>query len=376
MRLSFVGDLMCSKEHLADARTKQSFDFDNTFANFDKQTFASDYLVGNLESPIASKSAGLVDHKWSFNAPIEFAEALQRAGFDLVSLANNHCLDRGIAGAQATVKHLDQIKLAHTGINLTNQTPQFLIQELDEMQVGFLSYAYGTNKQVNGHRLVGRWRQLVNLFQHQEATPRRWQLIQRLLFKIRRQVFWLRSPLRLRQMLIQVKRCRQAGAEFVVMCLHIGGQYNAEPEAYTRWVIDYLKRTGVDVVVACHEHVVHAVELDKQQLVAFSLGNFLYHPQSESLPRWAVEQLKAQYSIMLHLDLTRQSDGVKLQQASFSIFKNQLIAGRPQVVPIAYLAEHPELIAREQLQDDVQYIVNKVRSCQSQTVEIATEYPI
>lgn len=377
MRLSLVGDIMCSKEHLASARVGSGFDFDSTFKNFDKQALGIDYLVGNLESPVAGAEAGLVDHKWSFNAPVEFAEALKRAGFDLVSLANNHCLDRGLAGARTTVDNLDRIGLAHTGINLTQTSPKFVIKELQGIRVGFLSYTYGTNRQVNKHTLRAKDRHLVNLFHYQELTLRRWQLVQRVFYKIRHKIFALSSPLRLRAMLKEVKCCRQAGAEFVVICLHIGGQYNAAPETYTTWVVNKLSEAGADAVVACHEHVVHGIKLKDQQIQAMSLGNFLYHPQSESLPAWAVDQLRAHYSIMLHLDLIKHNEQVKLTQASFTVFKNCLINNQPQVVTVSDLAKSTELTSPDQLQSDMQYIVNKALSRAMETpVAIAKEYRI
>ncbi|MDO4870521.1 MAG: CapA family protein [Candidatus Saccharibacteria bacterium] len=167
IRISFVGDLMCSKEHINSIK-KADATFDTIFSFANDKLTESDFLVGNLESPVAGKDAGITDHKWSFNSPIEFVQAIKKAGFNLVSLANNHCLDRGTDGVRATVQALNDIKLDNLGINLSQQSPKFKIYNIKDIKVGFLSYTYGTNYQVNQVKLNKNNKNLVNIFNHQE----------------------------------------------------------------------------------------------------------------------------------------------------------------------------------------------------------------
>src|SRR2546427_8593188 len=81
---------------------------------------AADVLFGNLESPIAplghpfEKTGSFV-----FSTPPIAADALVRAGFDVVSNANNHAWDVGLTGVFETLKQLDRVGLAHAGTGRT-----------------------------------------------------------------------------------------------------------------------------------------------------------------------------------------------------------------------------------------------------------------
>ncbi|MDO4870520.1 MAG: CapA family protein [Candidatus Saccharibacteria bacterium] len=177
------------------------------------------------------------------------------------------------------------------------------------------------------------------------------------------------------KMLNEVKKCRRAGAQIIAMNLHVGGQYNIMPETYTKWVANKLVRAGADIVAACHEHVIHPIVTYKNNSIcAMSLGNFIYHSDSESLPIKAVRNLKAEYSIMLNVDIDKINNKVKIQKVSFSIFKNHIVDGLARVIPIEEI-ERIKLIKSTQLQKDVNYIVKKVTGLDAE-FKISKEYII
>ena len=82
---------------------------------------AADILFGNLESPIAPPG-----HSYErtgspvFSAPPVAADALVRAGFDVVSTANNHAWDAGLTGVFETVTQLDRVGSPWSG---TGESP-------------------------------------------------------------------------------------------------------------------------------------------------------------------------------------------------------------------------------------------------------------
>src|SRR5207247_7867294 len=90
------------------------------FATIADTLRAADVLFGNLESPIAplghafEKTGSFV-----FSTPPIAADALVRAGFDVVSNANNHAWDVGLTGVFETLKQLDRVVLAHAGTGRT-----------------------------------------------------------------------------------------------------------------------------------------------------------------------------------------------------------------------------------------------------------------
>jgi hypothetical protein len=84
---------------------------------------SADLAIGNLEGVLAAHdepgTRPKCDHKvprcFAFRMPPEFGRWLAAAGFDVVSLANNHIMDFGEAARDATRRHLDALGIAHTG---------------------------------------------------------------------------------------------------------------------------------------------------------------------------------------------------------------------------------------------------------------------
>ena len=96
MKITFVGDIMIEPPVLKGARQKDgSYNFDEVFAYARSLLGEADILVGNLETPLAGEEALYTQHYYAFNAPDAYADAVKKAGFHMVSTANNHTFDRG-----------------------------------------------------------------------------------------------------------------------------------------------------------------------------------------------------------------------------------------------------------------------------------------
>src|SRR5207244_11620493 len=76
---------------------------------------AADITFGNLESPIAAESSAAPDSAAVFTAPPAAAVALARAGFDIVSTANNHAWDGGPAAVEETMRQLTRAGVMFVG---------------------------------------------------------------------------------------------------------------------------------------------------------------------------------------------------------------------------------------------------------------------
>ena len=74
IKISFLGDIMCEPLLLKAAKIHNTYDFSRVFLNVKGLLADSDYVVGNLETPLAGEEAGLVNELFSFNAPDEFAQ--------------------------------------------------------------------------------------------------------------------------------------------------------------------------------------------------------------------------------------------------------------------------------------------------------------
>ena len=98
-KITFLGDIMCEKPFLK-AAIKRNNDFYSTFARLQEMLSESDFVAGNLETPIAGKELGYTKDLYAFNTPSEFLDGLKKLKIDLYLTANNHCLDRGVKGLE------------------------------------------------------------------------------------------------------------------------------------------------------------------------------------------------------------------------------------------------------------------------------------
>lgn len=79
-------------------RADGSYNFDGVFQKVRPMLGEADYVVSNLEAPMAGEEAKYTDCFYVFNTPDAYAEAIKNAGIDLISTVNNHTLDRGADG--------------------------------------------------------------------------------------------------------------------------------------------------------------------------------------------------------------------------------------------------------------------------------------
>ena len=80
MRVTFLGDIMCEPPVLAGAKQPDgSYNFDYVFSRCQSLFAEADYLVGNLETPLAGEEAGYSATYLAFNAPDAYADAIKKA---------------------------------------------------------------------------------------------------------------------------------------------------------------------------------------------------------------------------------------------------------------------------------------------------------
>lgn len=341
VRLTFVGDVMCEADQIiAHKVSDNDYNFNLVFNSFEDYFASSDYVVANLETPIAGEECGYSKEKWSFNSPIQFAEALKRSGVDLVSTANNHCLDRGIKGLKNTIKALDKCNLKHIGTYADKKQKKCFIEDIKGFKIAFLSYTYGTNAFSNNNYLGKDEKYMVNLFQEQELsnpfTRKCYNNPSKLYSKIYRKLGKIFYPKQFkkpvyerkesnwrckRELIKEIRECQKNGADYIIMCMHAGGQYNGEPTEYTKQICDFLVKHGVNAVIGNHEHVVHKCDISRLSegiIKTYSLGNFLGKAGVNKEPY----DKMAEYSIVFNIYLSKNEDSILLDTCTFSIAKS------------------------------------------------------
>ncbi|HEY3487424.1 MAG TPA: CapA family protein, partial [Gammaproteobacteria bacterium] len=116
--LTAVGDMMLggSSQPILEQRG-----YDYPFMPTRHILESADLTIGNLETPLTNQGAPITEKQFLFrNPPEKVAPALQRAGFDIVSLANNHTLDYGADGLLDTLTALRQYEIRYHGAGMTS----------------------------------------------------------------------------------------------------------------------------------------------------------------------------------------------------------------------------------------------------------------
>ena len=102
-KLMFTGDITCFEKQFEQAQNGEDYDFSYEFDAVRPIFEQSDLTVGNLETMIVPYAPYrtekyVAEQNFHCNAPLEFLDAVYKAGIDVVTNANNHDLDTGAVG--------------------------------------------------------------------------------------------------------------------------------------------------------------------------------------------------------------------------------------------------------------------------------------
>ena len=285
--LTFVGDAMQHGPQIRTAqRTDGSYDYSPCFSLIANDIADADFALVNLECPLGGKPYSGYP---CFSAPDEFANHLQRVGFDFVATANNHC--RRDAGLKRTIQYLDRIKMPHAGTYIDANAREALcphIVDIDGVKMAVLCYTYGTN----GIRAQGK---VVVDYINRE------------------------------KMAADIARARDAEADLICVVLHWGTEYQLLPEKSQTDLADFLVNQGVDLIIGSHPHVVQPMEIrvnpktGKRSLIVYSLGNFISNQNGADSRGGALVKVRISYSIF---------GKTSLKDASYRLFFCQKPKGK------------------------------------------------
>jgi poly-gamma-glutamate capsule biosynthesis protein CapA/YwtB (metallophosphatase superfamily) len=244
--LALVGDLLPAARVLELMKMNG---YDYPFREAKVVLEAADIAAGNLETPITTRGTPAEDKQYVFRGTPEAIPALKEAGFDYLSLANNHTLDYGWEGLSDTMDYLDDADLQHAGSGNDDReafTPAYL--ESHGMTVAFVSVT----------RVVPEvsWKADRNHAGVAEAyTPNRAEAA--------------------------IKEAKQ-NADIVVVMVHWGVEKKDTPVATQTDLGHRFIDAGADLVIGSHPHVLQGFEAYKGKWIAYSLGNFVFSTTASS----------------------------------------------------------------------------------------------
>lgn len=248
-----VGDVMLGR---GVAKAIEAYGPDHPFAEV-RGLLAGQLALGNLESPLSDRAEPLRPGPYRLPAPTHVADALARAGFAALSLANNHALDLGPAGLVESVSVLRAAGLRIIGVGA------------DEGSAGkavFVEVGGGAEiMEAEGLRVALL---AFNDIHDPEDGPTEGEGWGRA---------WLNA-----QALDSVRQAR-AAADVVVVMPHWGQEYAAWPNARQRAWAQALVDAGADLILGTHPHVLQPTAIlraeepsGRSAFVAYSLGNFVF----------------------------------------------------------------------------------------------------
>jgi poly-gamma-glutamate synthesis protein (capsule biosynthesis protein) len=203
----------------------------------------ADIAFANLETPVAPRT-GAPGRPFQFNAPDDLPGALKASGFTVLSTANNHAYDQGVAGVLETLDRLRAAQLVAVGSGATRaEAEQPRVVQVNGLRVAFLGFT-----------------DLFNIHLNRRASEP-----------------WV-CPLDPAGAAAAVRAARGM-ADAVVVSLHWGTEYSHQPQARQRAIAAQLAEAGADVILGSHPHVLQPVEVldtgGRRTLVVYSMGNFI-----------------------------------------------------------------------------------------------------
>lgn len=398
MKITVIGDIMIEPPVLAGAKRKDgSYNFDEVFARAKTLFSEADLLIGNLETPMAGEEALYTQHYYAFNAPDAYADAVKKAGFDMVSTANNHTFDRGYAGADRTLRILDEKGIAHHGSCLPGtEPPEAAYLKKDGLTLAVIAYTYGTNYGGSGGKYLaeGERAGTVNLLRPQSETVYqpgvfRKDWVDKLFPKMRgekrgdiKKFFGMpanfpRADDRLDKKTMapyiarfqaDIRKAKEK-ADLVICYPHVGGQFNPHPGAISEYVVDKALAAGADAVLASHSHMLQKAVLRHGIPCAYCLGNYNMDPLSSLM----LHEYLPNYGIAMHLYVENK----KIVKTTFSILKmTRKKGGQINTWPVDELYETLDEKGKAQLEEDVAKIYKVVNECEPEGPVIAREYTL
>lgn len=248
-----AGDIMLDRTMLLLAQKHNDFGY--SFRMISSTMRQADLRVANLEGPITTNksiSNGEGGARFSFTFSPKVTSTLKE-NFDVVSLANNHTTNFGFEGLEQTKKFLDEAGIEWFG-DPNNRAGQKLsvIVEKNGFKIGFVGY----------HQLV---------------------------------------EIGFEQVIAEVEKIRPE-VDIIIAYPHWGVEYvTTTPSLLQEKEAHALVDAGVDIVIGAHPHVIQPVEIYKDKIIFYSLGNFVFDQYFS---------LQTMQGLLLSLELEKDTENI------------------------------------------------------------------
>jgi poly-gamma-glutamate synthesis protein (capsule biosynthesis protein) len=291
--VSAVGDIMLAGRWAPILKKKG---YDHPFGGVAAALAESDVNLANLESPIASGGKEFTSKRFRFRAEPEVAKAIRKAGFNLVTLANNHSMDYGSGALAETMANLEAAGIAWIGAGEDlAKARRMALFTVKGKKIAFLGYSLTQPVEF----FAGRQRPgTAPGYEHIFAPD--------------------------------IARARQE-ADYVIVSFHWGKEGHNTPLPVQRSIAHKAIDAGADVIIGHHPHVLQGIERYGKGIIFYSLGNFTFASRGTATGQSAI--------IRLRLDDTRREAEILPLDVLYRRvgFQPRLLSGKPAASVIEQL---------------------------------------
>lgn len=279
----FAGDIMLHMPQINSAKVSLGYDFTPPFQYVKPYVEKADFAIANIETSFSDKDKPFSGFPL-FNSPVEILDAIKLTGFDLLSTANNHVLDQGKDGIIKMIDEIDKRELLYVGTSKDIYTP-YRIVDVEGIKIGIMTYAFYLNG-LNSRLTDDERGRMINVFEEKRAIK-------------------------------DIENAKADGAEFIILFLHWGNEYQTTASDYQRQTAKTLAENGADIIIGSHPHVIQDSETidvgNKKVNVFYSLGNFYSNQRKETMGNSLTED-----GAMLNLHIVKDnlSNEVKLERVT------------------------------------------------------------
>ncbi|ABB33734.1 Capsule synthesis protein, CapA [Geobacter metallireducens RCH3] len=262
--ITCVGDIMLAG---SATPTLSRSGYDYPFAKTAQELRRGDIAMGNLEAPLTERGTEYRDKTYRFRTNPIAAAALKRAGFSVLTLANNHMMDYGNEGLQDTLATLSRHGIAHTGAGASlAEARREAVVSVRGKRIAFLAYSLTFPSEFY-------------------AGPNRPGTAPGYAPHVREDI-----------------RRAKAEADYVVVSFHWGAERAEFPKQYQTETARLAIDAGADAIIGHHPHVLQGIEFYRGKPILYSLGNFAFGSRSTAADR----------SVMARLTLSDEETSVEL----------------------------------------------------------------
>jgi len=251
------------------------YDFNYMFTEMKPFLENYDLKYCNQETIIGGKNLG-ISHYPRFNSPDEIGDALMNLGFNMVSLANNHTLDKGEEGILYSVDYWKNKNIVFSGQSSSyEERNDIKVYEKNGIKYAFLAYTDTTN----GLEVPYGKDYLVHVYSDERAKS-------------------------------DIESIKEK-VDVIIVSMHWGEEYTHTPTYVQKREAQYLSSLGVDLIIGSHPHVIMPVDHIGDTLVIYSLGNFV----SGQAPLGLAKTI----GLMVGMDIVVNEDKVTFENLDYKL---------------------------------------------------------